>query len=159
MSITEEGPPASIDEPKPVVSHGTDLVIDKRLRDIVGEEISLSVPNYTKASKGPLHVSFASIEGSHYYQIEMDKAPGIDEDLVVAAIGQAFLAVVPEHIHVYVKLPPKDLNIFLYTAIARDSANLIGAKDFMEKRLVEKLLDIDFWPELKNDKNTHLQRL
>lgn len=155
MNIVEEGPLPLPEEPKPVVSTGRDLSIDKRLRDIVGEEFAISAPEYTKVSRGPLHVSFAVIDGSHYYQIEMDKAPDLDEDVLVSAIGQAFLAVVPQHIQVYIKLPPKDLNIYLYTAIAKDSDKLVGARSFMEKKLVDKLLKIDFW----NAKNTHTRRV
>lgn len=147
MSIVEEGPPPPPDKPKPVMSLGEDLPIDQRLRDIVGEKFSLSAPQYTKISKGMLHVSYAVVDESHYYQIEMDRQPAVPEDFIVTAIGQAFLAVVPEHIQVYIKLPPKDLNIFLYTAIAQNSAKLIGAKDFMEKKLPNKILQIDFWPE------------
>lgn len=159
MNIVEEGPPPAPEEPKPTISLGTDLSVDERLRDIVGQEFSLSAPQYTKVSKGPLHVSYAVVDESHYYQIEMDKAPSLSEDLVVSAIGQAFLVVVPQHIQVYIKLPPKDLNIFLYTAIAKDSGKLIGAKDFMEKKLVEKLLQIDFWPGSENEKNSYSRRM
>ena len=148
MNIVEENPPAPKEEPKPaVLSDGENLDIDPRLRDVVGEEFSLSVPRYTKVSRGSLHVSYAIIDKSYYYQIEMDSQPAISEDLVIAAIGQAFLAVVPEHIHTYIKLPPKDMGINLYTAIAKDSGKLIGAKDYMEKKLVEKILAIDFWPK------------
>lgn len=159
MNIVEDAPPPPPEEPKPVMSLGTDLSVDERLRDIVGEEFSLSAPKYTKVSKGPLHVSYAVVDGSHYYQIEMDQAPGLAEDILVSAIGQAFLAVVPGHIQVYIKLPPKDLNIFLYTAIAKDSAKLIGAKDYMESKLIDKLLQIDFWPGQRNAKNTRPRRV
>lgn len=149
MSISEELPqPIPVKEEDNVVTSERDsgMWVDPRVKKIIGDGISLETPKYTRHSKGSLHVSWAVIGNHYYYQIEMDKEPGINERDVIAVIGQAFLAVVPEHIHTYIQLPPAGMGLFLWTAIVKDSTKLMGAKKYMEKILVDKLLEIEFWP-------------
>lgn len=132
-----------------VVSTGRrDIDIDDKMQQVLGggEGMKISAPVYTTLKRGHLQISYAIInEEDYYYQVELLKIPDMNDDMILAALIQAFSTVVPNHIHTYIKQPPDDIDWKVYTVIVKGGARLMGAKAFMEKKLVDKLLDLEFW--------------
>jgi hypothetical protein len=150
MSITEEKPEEApvqrAEEVTVEVSENHEIEIDERLRNVVGEGMGITAPVYTTATKGPLKVSYAIIdEKDYYYQIELEKKPNVGDKQILAMLIQAFDTVVPRHIHTYIREPPRDIDWNVYTVVVKEGASLMGAKLFFEKKLVNKLLELDFW--------------
>ena len=130
------------------VSEGHKIDIDDQMRKVIGGGeggMQLTAPKYTTLTKGRLQVSYAVIDDDYYYQIEMLKPSDMGENQILASLIQAFSTVVPQHIHTYIRQPPKDLDWPVYTAIVKGGARLMGAKKFMEEKLVNKLLELNFW--------------
>ena len=131
------------------VAEGHGIDIDAKMQQILGggkEGMQIVAPRYTSLTKGRLKVSFAIIgDEDYYYQIEMLKPPILGDNQILAALIQAFSTVVPASIHTYIRQPPKDLDWPVYTAIVKGGARLMGGKKFMEEKLVNKLLDLNFW--------------
>lgn len=125
-----------------------EIEIDEKMRQVIGGgegKFQLTAPEYTTTKKGNLQVSYAALEDDYYYQIELLKEAQLGEDQILAAIIQAFSTIVPQHIHTYIQQPPKDIDWPIFTTIVKGGARLVGAKDFMEKKLVDKLLELNFW--------------
>jgi len=122
------------------------LDIDPKLALEAGigdDSYAIKPVKYITLRRGLMSVSYAVIDGDdYYYQIKVDGRPTCD---VIASIAQAFLIVVPNHIQVYIKPPPEDIDWPVFTVVAKGSANLPGAAGFMEGKLVEKLLSMDLW--------------
>jgi hypothetical protein len=131
------------------VAEGHEIDIDDQMQKVLGGGtggMQITAPRYTTLTKGKLQVSYAVIgEDDYYYQIELLKPPSLGESQILAALIQAFSTVVPQHIHTYIRQPPKDLDWPVYTVIVKGGARLMGAKKFMEEKLVNKLLELNFW--------------
>jgi hypothetical protein len=121
------------------------LVVSDKLRKAVGGEFGLRPIKYEKKKKGRLSVSFAIEDGNYIYQIEMEDQPEYPESEVVTAIIQACETVLPEQIEKVIGLPPKGMDWWVYTLIVKDIARQPGSKEFMEEKLVNKLLELRFW--------------
>ncbi len=152
MSFDSKGNQSSEKEPEKAaavkasttVQENAEITLDHRMEKIANSNgMAISVPKYTTSQLGKVKVSWAIInETDYYYQIEFLGNQEIDEREAIGEIITKFSAVVPDHIHVYIYQPPAGIDIPLYTVIVKNSAKLHGAKEFMEKRLVEKILEM-----------------
>ena len=152
MSFTERDPQLTREEEAvQVVRTNTienkTIPMDEHFAESAGmDAMSISAPKYTEMRNANIQVSYALIdETDYYYQIEMLKKPDLSETNVLGSIAQAFKAIVPDHIHVYISLPPADLDWPVFTVVAKKAASLMGAKTYMEEKLVKKLLELRLW--------------
>jgi len=151
MSFDGNGKKGDNPKPEPVqdsvsttVQEDTEIALDHRMENIANSGgMTISVPRYTTSQLGKVKVSWATIdEVDYYYQIEFLGDQQVNEREAIGEIIGRFAEIVPEHTDVYVYQPPTGLEIPLYTVIVKGGAKLPGAPEFMEKRLVEKLLEM-----------------
>jgi hypothetical protein len=153
MRIDEDaGLERTVEIPVPVetsVKSDHKISIDGKMRealDMSGDAMAFSVPKYETSRKGNLSVSHAIIDGEdYYYQIELMKKAKIENRTIIGVLVQAFSTVVPDHVDVFIKEPAPELDWPVWTVIVKGGAKLMGAKEFMEKKLVGKLLELNFW--------------
>jgi len=126
------------------VQEDAEISLDHRMDKVVnGGAMTISVPRYTTSQLGKVKVSWAIIDDvDYYYQIEFLGGQEVNDREAIGEIITRFSEIVPDHIDVYVYQPPTGIEIPLYTVIVKGGAKLLGAKDFMEKRLVEKILEM-----------------
>lgn len=137
------------------VEDDKEVNIPDSMRKIVDEyKVAIKVPKYTTVEHGNIHVSYAKIKDDYYYQIELIRKSPLNEKDVLAYIIHECSTIIPNHVDVYVHQPPKDIDWDVYTVIAKGAAKLLGAKEFMEDRLVNQLLELPLWP-----KSTLLKRV
>lgn len=124
------------------------IEVDEQLRRAIGGGeggIQVMAPDYTTLKKGRMQVSYAVIGDDYYYQVELLKPAVLGEQQILGALIQAFSTIVPQHVHTYIKQPPRDIDWPVFTVIVKGGARLLGAKKFMEEKLVNKLLELNFW--------------
>jgi hypothetical protein len=155
MSITEdkkseETTPKRAFNPKIIKEENKAVNIPRSLDKIINEgEFQIKAPKYTTIDHGRLQVSYAAIKDDYYYQIEVKgKTPLRDED-ITAAIIEACASVVPSQNDVYISPPPPKMEIEwrVFTVIVKGAVKLLGAKEFMETKLVNRLLEMPLWPK------------
>lgn len=146
MRIVEEEPKTETEvATRSSVATDDGLVISPKLQSEIGGNFGIRPIKYEKKEKGKLGIAYAVDDGNYVYQVELAEPARHPENRVVAMIIQALKTVVPDHIDTYIGLPPKDLDWWVYTVIVKGIANQPGAKDFMEGKLVEELLKLNFW--------------
>lgn len=125
-----------------------DIALNPQVKKLVGKEadgLVVTAPKYTTLKRGPLQIGYAAIDSDYYYQIELLQPARVDDKAVIAQLIEVFSAVVPEHIQVYIQPPPPELDWQLWTVVVRGATELPGAKNFMERMLLDKLINLNFW--------------
>ena len=124
------------------------IQLDDRLKDAMategqGEEFNLVIPGYKTAKRGNMSVTYATHGDDYIYQLAFATPPNAGFQDIISAVVSACSTTIPEHIEVYM-FPPNDM-IEIFTVRAEGAAKLLGAKQFMEEVLVQKLLKLDLW--------------
>lgn len=149
MSYKEEQPKTEVEkdpETEVKVSEDEELMLDERMKQVLSEGAHrLVVPQYKTLKRGHISVSFAVIDAiDYYYQIELSKEVNLSRKDILTILIMALDTVVPRHIHTFIREPTE--GIPLYTIVVQGAGRLPNAKKFMEDKLVDKLLNLNFWP-------------
>lgn len=128
------------------VAEDEELFLDDRMKQLVADgPQKITVPQYKRVMRGKVQVSYAVIDQEdYYYQIELNSPTTLSQKDLLLMMISTLDAVIPRHVQTYVREPTEEIPII--TVIAKGAATLTGAKAYMEDKLVEKLLSIDYWP-------------